>query len=102
MATIEQINKNNMKKPKRYEIETIEQLVNISTVENYERLAVDFLLWLNHINNFLAKYKESNPNSEQPKVQKFIWIDDGKNELKNIQIHNIKTGEVTNHKPKKK
>ena len=69
-------------------------MVNISTVENYERLATDFLLWLNHINNFIAKYKESNPKSESPKVQKFIWIDDGKNELKNIQIHNMKTGET--------
>ena len=86
-------------KPKKYEIETIEQLVNQSTVENFERLATDFLLWFNHINHFIAKYKESNPKSELPKVKKFIWIDDGKNELKNIQIHNIKTGEITNIKP---
>lgn len=86
--------------PKRYEIKTIEQLVNVSNVENFERLSMDFLLWLNYINNWLHKFKEANPNSEQPKIDTFIWIDDGKNELKNIQIKNTKTGEVTNYKPK--
>lgn len=96
-----------MKKPKRYEIETIEQLVNISTTENYERLGIDFLLWLNHINQTFAKIKENHPehrdkhNSDIAKV-KFIWIDDGKNDIKNVQLKNTTTGEVTNIKPKKK
>ncbi|MES2382498.1 MAG: hypothetical protein V4538_15730 [Bacteroidota bacterium] len=94
------------KEPKRYEIETIEQLVNISTTENYERLGIDFLLWLNHINQTFAKLKErpeykDKLNSDIAKV-KFIWIDDGKNELKNIQLRNTTTGEVKNIKPKKK
>ena len=82
-----------MKKPKRYEIETIQQLVNVSNVENFERLSVDFLLWLNYLNHIKAK--------QDIEVEKFIWIDDGKNELKKTQITNKKTGEVTtlwNHK----
>jgi hypothetical protein len=40
-------------------------------------------------------------NSDIAKV-KFIWIDDGKNELKNVQLKNTTTGEVTNINPKKK
>jgi len=40
-------------------------------------------------------------NSEIAKVT-FIWIDDGKNEIKNIQLKNENTGEVTNIKPKNK
>ena len=96
-----------MKKQKRYEIETIEQLVNISTTENFERFSVDFLLWLNHTVQMFDKIKENHPeyrdkhNSDIAKV-KFIWIDDGKNELKNVQLRNTTTGEVTNIKAKKK
>lgn len=97
-----------MKKPKRYEIKTIEQLINITSVENFERLGTDLLLWLNHINQTFAKTRENNPdfknkqNHEIFKVDTFIWIDDGKNEIKNIQLKNTTTGEVTNIKPKKK
>lgn len=95
-----------MSKTKKYEIETLEQLVNITTPENFERLSIDFLLWLNQVNQTFAKIKEREEykgkiNSDIAKV-KFIWIDDGKNELKNIQLKNTTTGEVKNIKPKKK
>ena len=33
-----------MSKNKKYEIETLEQLINITTTENFERLSVDFPL----------------------------------------------------------
>jgi hypothetical protein len=94
-----------MAKIKKYEIETLEQLVNITTPENFERLSVDFLLWLNQVNQTFAKIKEREEykdkmNSDIAKV-KFIWIDDGKNDLKNIQLKNTTTGEVKNIKPKK-
>lgn len=91
-----------VEKPKRYEIETIEQLINISTVENYERLGIDFLLWLNYVNQTFAKYKKNNPNVELPKVDKFIWIDDGKNEIKHVELRNTTNGEVTTHEVKNK
>lgn len=95
-----------MSKTKKYEIETLEQLVNITTPENFERLSIDFLLWLNQVNQTFAKIKEREEykgkiNSDIAKV-KFIWIDDGKNELKDIQLKNTTTGEVKNIKPKKK
>jgi len=95
-----------MSKIKKYEIETLEQLINITTPENFERISVDFLLWLNYTTETFAKIKERDEykgklNSDIAKV-KFIWIDDGKNELKNVQLKNTTTGEITNVKPKKK
>ena len=95
-----------MSKIKKYEIETLEQLVNITTPDNFERLSIDFLLWLNQVNQTFAKLKEREEykdriNSDIAKV-KFIWIDDGKNELKSMQLKNTTTGEVTTVKPKKK
>jgi len=91
-----------MEKEKRYEIETIEQLVNLSNVENYERLGIDFLLWLNYVNQTFDKYKKDNPNSKLPIVNKFIWIDDGKNEIKHVELRNTTNGEVTTHEVKNK
>lgn len=95
-----------MSKIKKYEIETLEQLINITTPDNFERLSIDFLLWLNQVNQTFAKLKEREEykdkiNSDIAKV-KFIWIDDGKNELKSMQLKNTTTGEVTTVKPKKK
>jgi hypothetical protein len=96
-----------MKKPKEYEIETIEQLVNIVTPENEQRLGIDFLLWLNHVNHTFVKIKENHPeyknklNSEIAKT-KFIWVDDGKNDLLNIKLKSKETGEIKNIKPKNK
>jgi hypothetical protein len=95
-----------MSKIKKYEIETLEQLMNITTPENFERISVDFLLWLNYATETFAKMKEREEykgkmNSDIAKV-KFIWIDDGKNELKNVQLKNTTTGEVTTVKPKNK
>ena len=95
-----------MNKIKKYEIETLEQLVNITTPDNFERLSIDFILWLNQVNQTFAKLKEREEykdkiNSDIAKV-KFIWIDDGKNMLKSMQLKNTTTGEVTTVKPKKK
>lgn len=93
------------KKPKQYEIETMEQLINIVTPENFDRISIDFILWLNYISESFAKIKENEeykntPNSELAKC-KFVWIDDGKHELKKAKIVNTTTGEITNIKYKK-
>jgi len=95
-----------MSKIKKYEIETLEQLMNITTPENFERISVDFLLWLNYTTETFAKMKEREEfkgkmNSDIAKV-KFIWIDDGKNELKNVQLTSAAGRTVTNIKSKKK
>ena len=95
----------NMMENKKYEIETLEQLVNIVNKENIERLSIDFLLWLNQVNETFESIKEKHPehkgklNSELAKT-KFIWIDDGKNELNEIQLKDSTTGEIKNIKLK--
>lgn len=93
-----------MKNPKEYEIETLEQLVNIVTPENFERLTIDFLSWLNYVNLSFAKIKEKENlkdklNSEIATV-KFVWVDDGKNKIKGVKIKNTTTGEITEIKTK--
>lgn len=96
-----------MKKHKRYEIENFDQLINVVNEENFERISIDFLLWLNHIKDVVAKVRAAHhefkdkPNSEILKC-KFIWIDDGKHELKKTILKNNTTGEVTEIKPKQK
>lgn len=84
---------------KTYEIETLEQLVNITTAENIERLATDFLYWLYQANEIFIKLKESpeykdKTNSEIAKV-KFVWTDDGETGLTSIKLTNTTTGEIT-------
>lgn len=92
-------------KNKKYEIDTLEQLVNITTPENFERLSVDFLLWLSYVNNIFAELKKQTNykgklSSEIAKT-KFVWIDDGKNEVKSIIFKNTTTGKIKIIKNKK-
>lgn len=93
-----------MKKPKEYEIETLEQLVNIVTPENFERLSIDFLSWLNFVNLSFAKIKEKENLKDKLNSEiatcKFVWIDDGKNKIKGIKIKNTTTGEIAEIKTK--
>jgi hypothetical protein len=84
---------------KTYEIETLEQLVNITTAENLERLATDFIYWLDYCNQMFIELRKSpenegKSNSEIAKV-KFIWTDDGEEGLTRIKLTNTNTGEIT-------
>lgn len=84
---------------KTYEIETLEQLVNITTTENFERLAMDFLYWLDEANRIFIELKKDpqykdKSNSEIAKV-KFVWTDDGEIGLTSIKLTNTTTGEIT-------
>jgi hypothetical protein len=94
-----------MSKVKRYEIETIEQLVNICTPENFQSLATDFLTWLDFANQMFADLKKSDEykgklNSEIASV-KFIWLDDGKEGLKYMTLKDPRTGKIKKIKPHK-
>jgi hypothetical protein len=95
-------------KPKKYEIETFENLINVVNKENFKRLSVDLLLWLNHNVNTMEKIREKHPKEcegkENWEIMKssFIWIDDGKNDLKEVKLTNTKTGEIKKIKIKKK
>ena len=86
--------------PKKYEIKTFENLINVVNKENFERLSIDLLLWLNHTVDMLDKIRKSLPKECEGKqnweIMKcdFIWIDDGKNDLKSMRLINSNTGEV--------
>jgi len=84
---------------KKYEIETLEQLVNIVNDENFEVISTDFVLWLNYMNQTFKQVKEHNPelkdaaNSDIAKVV-FVWNDDGIIGLHKAQIRVKETGEI--------
>lgn len=81
------------KAPKRYEIETIEQLVNVCNSENFDRLTLDFLLWLDFTNKQFESIRKkhtklkNHTNSQIAKVT-FVWIDDGKNGITKAELKN--------------
>ena len=87
-----------MSENKRYEIETLEQLINIVTSENYERLATDFLYWLDFANQTFEELKKEPQNKGKQNCEiakvKFIWVDDGKAGLTGVKLTNTATGEV--------
>lgn len=94
-------------KIKRYEIKTFEHLINVVNKENFERLSVDFLLWLNYNVDMMDKIRQKYPKEFEGKENweigkpSFIWIDDGKNDLKEVNLTNTKTGEIKKIKIKK-
>lgn len=90
-----------MKKHKKYEIRTLDQLVNVASKENIDRLSIDFLLWLNYVVSFIDNLRKEHPelsnkyNTQIINEVMFMWIDDGKNDIKGVKIKNKQTGEVT-------
>lgn len=88
-----------MDNKKEYNIKTIEQLVDIATKDNIDNLMADLYLWLDYTVKLYGKFKEANPkekdklNSEIAGVD-FIWIDDGKNELKESEFIDSSTGKL--------
>lgn len=89
-----------MKKPKEYEIESFEQLVNVVTDKNFESLTTDFVLWLGYTMHFLQEVRNEFPKQTKGKSNwdlakcSFIWIDDGKHERRSVKIKNRLTGEI--------
>jgi hypothetical protein len=84
---------------KRYEIETLSQLVNVVDDENFDRITTDFVLWLNYMKEMFKQVKESNPeykNKSNSEIAKsvFIWNDDGIIGLRNAHIKVTETGEI--------
>lgn len=88
-------------KVKKYEITSFKQLANVVTNENIQGLSLDIFGWLNHYVYMIEKYREKYPEETKGKTNweisqtSFIWIDDGKNDFKEVHIKNIQTGEVT-------
>ena len=67
---------------KKHEIRTIEDLLNVATSENFDRLMRDFILFAHHA----VQIKEMLEN-EQIESVGFDWIDDGKNEIKLFKLN---------------
>lgn len=88
-------------KPKRYEINSFKELINVVTPENFENLSADFLSWLAYSMIAINELRKSNPKKYAKKTNweisecSFVWIDDGKNDLKEIRLIDQNTGEVT-------
>jgi hypothetical protein len=88
------------KKPKTYEIKSFEQLVNVVNRDNMEAITTDLLMWLMYCVQFYEEARKLNPdlkdktNWELSKCH-FIWIDDGKHDMKETKIILQETGEQT-------
>ena len=93
-------------KAKEYRISTFEQLLNLINSDNYERLMQDFIGWVGMYNLAIKKMRKEYPEETKNLLNweilnsEFIWIDDGKHDIKDIVIENVKTGEI--HKVKLK
>jgi hypothetical protein len=92
------------KKPKEYHIDSFEKICNLVNEENVIRLARDFQLWLLSYQGFIDIFRKDHPeetrgltNSQIAKGV-FIWIDDGKNDLKGVELTSKETGEKTSIK----
>ena len=72
--------------PKRYEINTIEELLAVVTVENMENFIEDFKAFL--AVSMLTKTVQDAVGAKGMQT-KFVWIDDGKHDIK-IDIHEKK------------
>lgn len=87
--------------PKRYEIDSFEKLCNVISEENFEAITTDLMLWLLYQVKIMKKlraelpkkYTKDKTNWDLGKSS-FIWIDDGKHDLKTVTIKNELTGEI--------
>jgi hypothetical protein len=86
--------------PKRYEIDSFEKLVNVINEDNFESLTKDLIMWLAFHVDAMKLVRKNLPEKLKKKTNwqlnksTFIWIDDGKNEMKEVVIRNQTTGEV--------
>lgn len=96
------------KNHKRYEIDSFEKLINIATDENFEGLSTDMLLWLHYTMDVIKALRNKMPEETKGKTNwqvmqsVFIWVDDGKNELKEFSVKDLNTGEISRVKLKHK
>ncbi len=85
---------------KTYRISSLEQLLDVLTEENAERLLGDFALFALQYNNVVEHMRKASPelcegksNSELLTAQ-FEWTDDGINKITSMEVENTKTGEI--------
>lgn len=72
---------------KRYELETIKQVLEVVNQDNLQNFLEDFGLWLNlrsQVKDMLIKHPEAKVQTKDV----FIWIDDGKHDM-NIKVTGV-------------
>ena len=87
-------------KPKEYEIDSFEKLVNVVNRENIQSLTSDLTLWLMYVIETYEKIREAHPELKEKtnwEIAKchFTWVDDNRNDILSTKIVNTETGEVT-------
>lgn len=88
-------------KTKKYEIDSLKQICNVVTNKNFEGFCIDFMMWLKGYIKVMEKSREQMPKETEGKTNweicqsKFIWYDDGKNDLKGFTVKDNNTGEIT-------
>ena len=87
---------------KTYNIDSFEKLMNVLNDENFQRLSIDFVSWmatyLGHVNHIKKEYPKQTEGKDNWEItsSQFVWIDDGKNDLKSIELKDKSTGEIIN------
>lgn len=88
-------------KPKEYEIDSFEKLVNVINDKNFDSLVTNLIMWLGYNVKFMKEMRSSMPKKYTKDKTNwdlgrstFIWIDDGKQEMKFVRVKNGLTGEV--------
>lgn len=80
------------KEPDRHKVESFKDLCNLLTPENCDNLSKDFTSWMKAYINIISVIRESLPEDTKDLTNweimqgSFIWIDDGKNDCKGINI----------------
>lgn len=92
---------------KTYDIDSFEKLMNVISDENFERLTLDMIEWMAVYLSYIKEIKAKYPKKTKGKLNwelcqaGFQWIDDGKHDLKYVELHNKQTGEITRLKESK-
>jgi hypothetical protein len=77
----------------QHEIKSIKDIYRIVTPETTEAFLADFAAWL----RIVIAIKQSDPEGTYLDVEKFTWIDDGKNDLRGVHIEVKEDPHATPH-----
>ena len=84
-----------------YEIDSFEKLINLINEDNFEHLATDLMMWLGYQVRFMKdvrhqfpkKYLKDKTNWDLCQTR-FIYIPDGKHDMKAVVLKNTLTGKT--------
>lgn len=88
------------KEIKQYEIDSFEKLINVINKDNFEHLTTDLILWLSYQVRLMEAFRKEFPKLKNKTNWElcqttFIYITDGKHDMKSIVLKNKLTGEVS-------